>query len=80
MLFGPAYQQVRQHLIYKQGRPKPRSLKEINGSRLEITAGSSQAETLRLVRERPADIGLGRAPAWRFGGAARRDVAGNAID
>jgi membrane-bound lytic murein transglycosylase F len=52
VLFGPPYQQVRQHLIYKQGRPKPRSLREINGSRLEITAGSPQAETLRMVRER----------------------------
>ena len=52
VLFGPSYQQVRQHLIYRQGRPKPRSLLEINGSRLEISAGSPQAETLRMVRER----------------------------
>ena len=52
VLFGPSYQQVRQHLIYRQGRPKPRSLLEINGSRLEISAGSPQAETLRVVRER----------------------------
>ena len=79
VLFGPAYQQVRQHLIYKQGRPKPRSLKEINGSRLEITAGSSQAETLRLVRERMPTL------AWverRRGDSVELlgDVAGNTID
>lgn len=50
--FGPAYQQVRQHLIYSQGKRKPRSLEEINGSHIEVAAGSAQAETLRRVRSR----------------------------
>jgi membrane-bound lytic murein transglycosylase F len=50
--FGPPYQQVRQHLIYSHGRRKPRSLEDINGSHLEVAAGSAQAETLRRVRNR----------------------------
>lgn len=54
--FGPPYQQVRQHLIYRQGRPKPRSLKEINGAHLEVAAGSAQAETLRRARDRFPDL------------------------
>jgi peptidoglycan lytic transglycosylase F len=79
VIFGPPYQQVRQHLIYRQGRPKPRSLKEINGSRLEITAGSPQADTLRLVRERlPTLVWVER----RRGDSVELlgDVARNAID
>jgi membrane-bound lytic murein transglycosylase F len=56
VLFGPAYQQVRQHLIYRQGAPKPRSLEEINGSHLEVVAGSAQAEALRHVRDGYPDL------------------------
>ena len=54
--FGPPYQQVRQHLIYRQGKPKPRSLEDINGSHLEVAAGSAQAATLRRIRERFPDL------------------------
>lgn len=54
--FGPPYQQVRQHLIYRQGKPKPRSLKDINGTHLEVAAGSAQAATLRRVRDRFPDL------------------------
>jgi membrane-bound lytic murein transglycosylase F len=50
--FGPPYQQVRQHLIYSQGKRKPRSLQQINGSHIEVAAGSAQAGTLRRVRNR----------------------------
>ncbi|MCI0435786.1 MAG: membrane-bound lytic murein transglycosylase MltF [Gemmatimonadetes bacterium] len=54
--FGPPYQQVRQHLIYRQGSPKPRSLEDINGTHLEVAAGSAQAATLRRVRDRFPDL------------------------
>lgn len=54
--FGPAYQQVRQHVIYRQGRPKPRSLHDINGSHLEVSADSAQSETLRRVRDHFPDL------------------------
>ncbi len=77
--FGPPYQQVRQHLIYRQGKPKPRSLKDINGSHLEVAAGSAQAETLRRVRDRFPDLAWverGRGDSLDLLG----DVAEGAID
>lgn len=79
MAFGPPYQQVRQHLIYRQGRPKPRSLKDINGTHLEVAAGSAQAETLRRVRDRFPDLAWverGRGDSLDLLG----DVAEGAID
>src|SRR5450755_4381347 len=48
--FGPAYQQVREHLIYRRGAPRPGSLFEIGNSDLEIAAGSSHAKTLEDAR------------------------------
>ncbi len=60
VMFGPAYQQVRQHLIYTQGGHKPRSLDEINGQDLQVAAGSAQAEALQRMRvgkpERMGDL------------------------
>ncbi len=54
--FGPPYQQVRQHLIYRQGRAKPRSLRDVNGMHLEVIAGSAQANALRRLRERHPNL------------------------
>jgi membrane-bound lytic murein transglycosylase F len=48
--FGPAYQHVREHLIYRRGAIRPGSLAEIGNSDLEIAAGSSQAKTLEEAR------------------------------
>lgn len=54
--FGPPYQQVRQHLVYRQGRAKPRSLEDVNGMHLEVIAGSAQADTLRRLRDRLPEL------------------------
>ena len=54
--FGPPYQQVRQHLIYRGGRAKPRSLKDVNGKHLEVIAGSAQADGLRRMRDRNPEL------------------------
>ncbi len=54
--FGPPYQQVRQHLIYRQGRAKPRSLDDVNGTHLEVIAGSAQSDALRRLRERKPEL------------------------
>jgi membrane-bound lytic murein transglycosylase F len=50
--FGPAYQEVRQHLIYAQGQLKPQSLADIGNRRLEVAAASSHAQTLRRERQK----------------------------
>jgi membrane-bound lytic murein transglycosylase F len=48
--FGPAYQRVREHLIYRRGADRPASLADIGSGDLEIAAGSSHARTLYAAR------------------------------
>jgi membrane-bound lytic murein transglycosylase F len=48
--FGPAYQHVHEHLIYRRGAMRPGSLADIGNSDLEIAAGSSHAKTLEDAR------------------------------
>ena len=50
--FGPAYQRVREHLIYRRGAVRPGSLAEIGSGDLEIAEGSSHAKTLHSARDR----------------------------
>ena len=54
--FGPAYQRVREHLIYRRGSPRPASLAEIGAADLEIAAGSSHAKTLHAARDALPDL------------------------
>jgi membrane-bound lytic murein transglycosylase F len=54
--FGPAYQHVREHLIYLRGAQRPGSLAEIGNSDLEIAAGSAHAKTLENARNSYADL------------------------
>jgi membrane-bound lytic murein transglycosylase F len=49
--FGPSYQRVREHLIYRRGAPRPGSLAEIGNGDLEIAAGSSHAKALCAARD-----------------------------
>jgi membrane-bound lytic murein transglycosylase F len=48
--YGPVYQRLRAHLIYRKGHFKPRSLAEIGNSQLEVAAGSSPAHLLQDAR------------------------------
>jgi membrane-bound lytic murein transglycosylase F len=48
--FGPAYQRVREHLIYRRGAVRPSSLAEIGSGDLEIAASGSHARTLYAAR------------------------------
>jgi membrane-bound lytic murein transglycosylase F len=50
--FGPAYQTVREHLIYHRGAAHPNSLADLGNADLEIAAGSSHALSLRAARNR----------------------------
>jgi membrane-bound lytic murein transglycosylase F len=49
--FGPSYQDVSQHLIYRLNSGRPRSLDDLRGKRLEVLSGSSFAETLADKRK-----------------------------
>lgn len=48
--FGPAYQDVSQKLVFKQGNERPRSPQDLTGN-LSVIAGSSHAETLRSQQQ-----------------------------
>jgi membrane-bound lytic murein transglycosylase F len=54
--FGPAYQHVREHLIYRRGASRPGSLAEIGNADLEIAAGSSHAKALESARDSLPDL------------------------
>jgi membrane-bound lytic murein transglycosylase F len=49
--FGPIYQRVKEHLVYRRGALRPASLAQIGSGDLEIAAGSSHAKTLRAARD-----------------------------
>ena len=49
--FGPTYQRVREHLIYRRGAARPASLAEIGNGELEIAAGSAYAKALNMARD-----------------------------
>lgn len=48
--FGPAYQQVSQHVVYRRGRKRPHSTADLVGKRIEVVAKSSYVESLLAAR------------------------------
>ncbi|MGH8187293.1 MAG: membrane-bound lytic murein transglycosylase MltF [Steroidobacteraceae bacterium] len=48
--FGPPYQEVREHLIYRQGNSRPRTLEQANDGHIEVVSGSAHAATLEQWR------------------------------
>jgi membrane-bound lytic murein transglycosylase F len=48
--FGPPFQQVREHLIYRQGTTRPRGLDQALNAHIEVVTGSSHAATLEQLR------------------------------
>jgi membrane-bound lytic murein transglycosylase F len=47
--FGPAYQKISEQLVYRMGTKKPRSIDDIVDGQLEVVAGSSHIDTLKLL-------------------------------
>jgi membrane-bound lytic murein transglycosylase F len=54
--FGPSYQRVREHVIYRRGAVRPASLADIGAADLEIAADSSHAKTLHVARNLVPDL------------------------
>lgn len=52
VLFGPAYQTVREQLVYRSDAPRPKSLADVVGKRLQVVAGSSYVESLRRAQRK----------------------------
>lgn len=54
--FGPVYQQVTEHLVYRDGHRRPRSLRELRGGRLEVASGTSHVKTLARAQVLQPDL------------------------
>ena len=52
MKFAPPYQRINQQLIYRQGTVKPKSVADIVGEDIVVTAGTSYADRLAELRKR----------------------------
>ena len=56
IVFGPAYQHVHEHVIYRRGATRPASLADVHNADLEIVARSSHAATLYAARQSIPDL------------------------
>jgi membrane-bound lytic murein transglycosylase F len=56
IVFGPVYQHVHEHVIYRRGSPRPASLADVHNADLEIVARSSHAATLYAARQSIPDL------------------------
>ena len=48
--YGPPYQQIREHLVYRMGEERPKDLEEAAEGHIEVVAGSGHAATLARLR------------------------------
>ena len=48
--YGPAYQRVREHLIYRMGTPRPQTLSAATAGHIEVASASAHAATLTHLR------------------------------
>jgi membrane-bound lytic murein transglycosylase F len=49
--FGPGYQDLVPQVVYREGRPRPKSLRDTLGGTLEVVANSSLEEELKALKE-----------------------------
>jgi peptidoglycan lytic transglycosylase F len=48
--FGPSYETIESQLIYRRGTPRPTSIADLLGHRLEVLAGSAHVRKLEIAR------------------------------
>jgi len=60
--FGPSYQNVSQFLVYRLNSGRPRDFEDLRGKRLEVLAGSSFAETLRVRQAEHPELAWAEVP------------------
>jgi membrane-bound lytic murein transglycosylase F len=54
--FGPGYQTVREHLVYRRRAPRPRSIRDASLGQIEVVGGSAHQRTLEDLRLRYPDL------------------------
>ncbi len=77
--FGPGYQEVTEHLIYKLGTGKPKGFDDLAGKRLEVVSGTSYVETLRHIQQTNRDLVWTENPHVEVAELLKQ-VSGEAID
>ena len=77
--FGPGYQEVTEHLIYKLGTGKPKGFDDLAGKRLEVVSGTSYVETLGHIQQTNRDLVWTENPHVEVAELLKQ-VSGEAID
>lgn len=54
--FGPRYQQVKEHLVYRFGSPKPKDLREASNGHIEVATQSAHLATLMQQRREDPEL------------------------
>jgi membrane-bound lytic murein transglycosylase F len=54
--YGPPYQQVREHLIFRMGASRPANIGSAGRGHIEVVAGSAHAQTLQDFRVRHPEL------------------------
>jgi membrane-bound lytic murein transglycosylase F len=54
--FGPLYQQVKEHLVFRNGSTRPRTLREAAQQHIEVATNSAHAATLLQLRTQDPDL------------------------
>ncbi len=54
--FGPAFQEVKEHLVFRQNTARPRNLDQANRGHIEVVAGSAHAATLEQMLPAHPDL------------------------
>lgn len=61
--FGPPFQQVKEHLIYRQGESRPKMLQQVLSRHIEVVENSVHAQTLEQLRQRHPNLSWVENPA-----------------
>ena len=75
--FGPGYQLVREHLVYRRRAARPASIREAARGQIEVAAGSAHQRTLRGPAAAAPGPRLDRARGHRHRGDPGRRLAGH---
>jgi membrane-bound lytic murein transglycosylase F len=74
--FGPAYQSVDAHVIYRMGEDRPESIDDLIGAALEVRSGTYHVAMLNEARSRSPDLGWAENRATSAEALLRRVAAG----
>ena len=77
--FGPGYQEITEHLIYKLGTGKPKGFDDLAGKYLEVVSGTSYVETLAHIQQTNRDLVWTENPHVEVAELLKQ-VSGEAID